>query len=81
MEERRRMLPYLEELDVELRQEVFSADGPIEHVYFPLSCVISVHTRMQAGIAVEIVALVAKAWSACQFSSAAIRRQRQRFAR
>jgi CRP-like cAMP-binding protein len=57
MEERRRMLPYLEELDVELRQEVFSADGPIEHVYFPLSCVISVHTRMQAGIAVEIVAI------------------------
>ena len=51
------MLPYLEELDVPLRQEIFSADGPIEHVYFPLSCVISVHTRMQDGVAVEIVAI------------------------
>ena len=57
MAERQQMLPYLEELDVALRHEVFSADGPIEHVYFPLSCVISVHTRMQDGIAIEIVAI------------------------
>ena len=54
-EERQQMLPFLEELDVALRREIFRADGPIEHVYFPLSCVISIHTRMQDGIAVEIV--------------------------
>ena len=49
------MLPDLEELDVALRHGVFCADGPIRHVYFPVSCVISVHTRMQDGVAVEIV--------------------------
>lgn len=55
--EREKLLPNLEELDVALRHEVFPADGPIEHVYFPLSCVISVHTRMQDRVAVEIVAV------------------------
>lgn len=49
------MLPLLEELDVALRQEIFSPGGPIHHVYFPLSCVISVHTKMRDGVAVEIV--------------------------
>ena len=54
-EEREKLLPNLEALNVPLRHEVFRADGPIEHVYFPQSCVISVHTRMQDGVAVEIV--------------------------
>ena len=51
------MRPYLEEMDIAVRHEVFHANGPIEHVYFPQSCVISVHTRMQDDLAVEIAAV------------------------
>lgn len=49
------MLADLEEIDAAVRHEVFRANEPIERVYFPLTCVISVHTRMQDGGAVEIV--------------------------
>lgn len=56
-EEREKLLPKLEALDVGVRHEVFRADRPIENVYFPESCVISVHTRMQDGVAVEIVTI------------------------
>jgi hypothetical protein len=54
-EEREALRLDLEALDVAVRHEVFRADHPIEHVYFPESCVISVHTKMQDGVAVEIV--------------------------
>jgi CRP-like cAMP-binding protein len=57
VEDRAKMRPYFEELDVEVRHGVFEADVPIQHVYFPLSCVISVHTEMRDGTAVEIVAV------------------------
>ena len=56
-EEREKLRPHLEEMDIAVRHEVFHANGPIEHVYFPQSCVISVHTRMQDDIAVEIAAV------------------------
>ena len=51
------MLPHLEQLEVAVRHEVFDANRPIAHVYFPQSCVISVHTRMRDGVAVEIAAV------------------------
>jgi CRP-like cAMP-binding protein len=39
---------------MEVRHRVFEADHPSEYVYFPLSGVISIHTRMREGMAVEI---------------------------
>jgi len=57
VEEREKMLPHLEQLDIAVRQEVFQANRPIEHVYFPQTCVISIDTRMSDGVAVEIVAV------------------------
>lgn len=51
------MLPHLEQLEVAVRHEVFNPNRPIAHVYFPQTCVISVHTRMRDGIAVEIAAV------------------------
>ena len=36
---------------------MFDAGGPIEHVYFPQNCLISIHTRMSDGMAVEIAAV------------------------
>ena len=56
-EEREAMLPHLEQLEVAVRHEVFNANRPIAHVYFPQTCVISVHTRLRDGIAVEIAAV------------------------
>ena len=46
-----------EALDMEPRHPVFEADQPSQYVYFPLSGVISVHTRMRDGMAVEIAAI------------------------
>lgn len=56
-DERTRMLPHLEQMDIVVRHPVYAANHPIEHVYFPQSCVISIHTRMRDGVAVEIVAV------------------------
>ena len=44
----------LELLDMEVRHRVFEPDRPSQHVYFPLSAVISVLAKMQDGVAVEI---------------------------
>ena len=57
VEEREKMLRYMEQLDITVRHEVFHANQPIKHVYFPQSCVISVHTKMQDDQAVEIAAI------------------------
>jgi CRP-like cAMP-binding protein len=51
--DRVRILPALEHLDLKVRHPVFSADQPIEYIYFPHDCLISIHTRMQDGVAVE----------------------------
>ena len=39
---------------MEVRHSVFEPDQPSEYVYFPLSGVISIHTKMREGVAVEI---------------------------
>jgi CRP-like cAMP-binding protein len=44
----------LEVLDMEVRHSVFEPDRPSQHVYFPLSAVISVVAKMGEGVAVEI---------------------------
>ena len=46
-----------EVLDMEIRHRVFEPDQPSEYVYFPLSGMISVHTRMSDGIAVELATI------------------------
>src|SRR3954452_21354682 len=50
-------LAKLEVLEMEVRHSVFVPDQPSQYVYFPLSGVISVHTRMREGIAVEIATI------------------------
>ena len=42
---------------MELRHSISEADQPSKYVYFPLSGVISVHTRMREGVAVEIATI------------------------
>jgi CRP-like cAMP-binding protein len=54
---REKLRPDLQELELKVRHPVFSAGGPIEHVYFPQSCLISIHARMEDGGAVEIAAV------------------------
>ena len=48
---------HLEMLDMEVRHLVFEPDQPSQYVYFPLSGVVSVHTRMREGVAVEIATI------------------------
>lgn len=52
-----KLLAQLEALDMEVRHSVFEADQPYEYVYFPFSAVVSVHTRMREGVAVEIATI------------------------
>ncbi|MDQ2857116.1 MAG: Crp/Fnr family transcriptional regulator [Candidatus Eremiobacteraeota bacterium] len=37
-----------------LRYEIYRPDEPIEHVYFPIDCVLSVVTRMKDGSQIEV---------------------------
>jgi CRP-like cAMP-binding protein len=54
LEVSQKLLKCLEVLDMEVRHSVFEPAQPAEYVYFPLSGVISIHTRMRDGVAVEI---------------------------
>jgi CRP-like cAMP-binding protein len=56
-DEAKKLDAQLEVLDMELRHSVFKPDQPSQYVYFPLSGVISVHTRMREGVAVEIATI------------------------
>jgi CRP-like cAMP-binding protein len=46
--------PHLEVLDMEPRHSVFVPGQPAKYIYFPLSGVISIHTKMRDSVAVEI---------------------------
>ncbi|MBV9827289.1 MAG: Crp/Fnr family transcriptional regulator [Alphaproteobacteria bacterium] len=46
-----------EVLEMAVRHTVFEPDQPGKYVYFPLSGVISIHTRMREGMAVEIATI------------------------
>lgn len=48
------LLPSLQLVHTDFKQEVFRRDHPIEHVYFPCSGAFSVLTYLQNGIAVEV---------------------------
>lgn len=55
--EAKKLAARCEVLEMELRHTVFEAHRPSEYVYFPLIGVISIHTRMSKGVAVEIAAI------------------------
>jgi CRP-like cAMP-binding protein len=44
----------LEVLDMEVRHTISEPDQPSQYVYFPLSAVVSVHTQMHDGVAIEV---------------------------
>jgi CRP-like cAMP-binding protein len=52
--ELRKLTARCEVLDLEVRYCIFEPDRPSEYVYFPLSSVISVHTKMREGMVVEV---------------------------
>lgn len=53
-EERSRLDPFLEPVEVELRQLIFAPDEPITHVYFPYDFVTSTLQEMSGGESVEV---------------------------
>ena len=52
-----RLRPHLEAVSVEIRHVVYEPDGPITHVYFPTSCVISLVTYLDDGTSVEMATI------------------------
>lgn len=48
-----RLGPHMERVALTHGQHVIAPDEPIRHVYFPLTCLLSLVTRMQEGTAVE----------------------------
>jgi CRP-like cAMP-binding protein len=55
--ERQRMLERMELVELDLRQPVYAPGKPIEHVYFPLTAVISMLAVMEDGQAVEVATI------------------------
>lgn len=53
-EEYERLLPYLETVSLTHKQVVYAPNEPIEYVYFPKNCVISLVIFMEHGSAVEV---------------------------
>ena len=52
-DERARLAPHLERVELDVKQVVFDVDRPIEHVYFPEAAVVSLVGVMADGSAVE----------------------------
>jgi len=55
--ERRRFAPEFELVSLGLRDSVYEMDKPIEHVYFPLTGVLSLVSQMDDGRGVEIATI------------------------
>ena len=55
--DRRRLLERMELVELDLRQPVYESGKPIEHVYFPLTTVISMLAVMEDGQAVEVATM------------------------
>jgi CRP-like cAMP-binding protein len=49
-----RVRPHLEAVPVAIKQVIYEPNGPIQHVYFPTSCIISLVTYMKDGASVEM---------------------------
>jgi CRP-like cAMP-binding protein len=52
--ERQRLLQRCERMDMKSKQLLFEANGPISHVYFPLSGMASMVLKAESGTAVEV---------------------------
>ena len=55
--DRRRLLDRMELVELDLRQRIYEPGKPIEHVYFPLTTVISMLAVMEDGQAVEVATM------------------------
>jgi CRP-like cAMP-binding protein len=51
------LAPHLEVVEVDLRQTVYAAGGPITHVYFPLDSVFSVVAAADEGVVIEVATM------------------------
>jgi CRP-like cAMP-binding protein len=49
-----RLRPHLEAVSVDIKQVMYEPNGPIKHVYFPTSCIISLVTYLKDGASVEM---------------------------
>jgi CRP-like cAMP-binding protein len=52
-EERTRLEPYFELVELKLKQSLTEPERPITHVYFPVNCVVSIIQTMRDGSSVE----------------------------
>lgn len=55
--ERQRLAPEFELVSLELRQTLYEENEPIESVYFPISSVLSLVTRMEDGRGIEVATI------------------------
>jgi CRP-like cAMP-binding protein len=56
-EERERLGPELELVELDIKHVVFEEGQPIEHVYFPINAVLSLISRMEDGRGVEVATI------------------------
>jgi CRP-like cAMP-binding protein len=56
-QERERLAPEFELVELDLKQMLYEEGQPIEHVYFPLNGVISLVSQMQDGRGVEVATI------------------------
>lgn len=52
-EERARLEPYFEPVEIKLKESLTEPEQPITHVYFPIDCVVSIVQTMLDGSSVE----------------------------
>jgi CRP-like cAMP-binding protein len=52
--EYQRLSPHLESVQMPHGQILYEEDGPVEYVYFPTGCLISLVTLMQSGATIEV---------------------------
>ena len=55
--EYQRLLPMLEPVDLELHEVMFARGKPIEHLYFPLDCVLSLLATVDGDMPVEVATI------------------------
>jgi CRP-like cAMP-binding protein len=52
-----RLRPHLEAVSVDIKHVIYEPNGPITHVYFPTSCIISLVTYLEDGSSVEMATI------------------------
>lgn len=54
---RERLAPQMERVQLELKQQLYVSGRPIDHVYFPVSSVISMLAEMESKVLVEVATI------------------------